>query len=594
MTRALHGPSLAILAALILVAAIYAPAAGYDLVMYDDSWLVRDNWICSEPSLAALHAIWFDGSALTRFALGAEYLPVRDLSTMLDFVVWGTWFGGHHLTSIALYAGAVCAWFAALAALGLERRIAALAALLWAIHPAHAESVAWLAERKGVLSALFAALAVLGYARFRRAEGRALGWLALGAVAAAAAVWSKAPAAFAIAALAPLELVLPERRSWRRSLLGLGVIGGVVAAAFVPVMWVAMQAQVIGGDDAAPAGWAAMAIGVHGFYLRLAALAVPNAVSYPIATDGPSVLDLAVGGIGLVAILAVAIAGGRVGTSSTIRALRVAAILWLAAWFPISRLVLPLNAVLVADRYLLLPTLGVAIALAAGLARIRKPLLRRIAIGAVVVASTARALDAQGTSRSPAYLWERAVASNPADGQAWAAYAEALVEAGRLPDAFGVVREGLTHSRAPRLLLRKALLVVQLGDRPDALRTMRDAATAGEPRAMSNLALMLLDEGPAAHAEALRWAERGAALQPMYAPGHRALGKVALAGGELAIALPAFERAVGLEPRSAANRYNLALVLLRLGRKDEARDQLNRCLDDPRIEPLARAQLQGL
>jgi tetratricopeptide (TPR) repeat protein len=60
--------------------------------------------------------------------------------------------------------------------------------------------------------------------------------------------------------------------------------------------------------------------------------------------------------------------------------------------------------------------------------------------------------------------------------------------------------------------------------------------------------------------DALGWARRAVAAQPLYASGQRALGKVALALGRNAEALAAFEQALALEPANAANRYNLELA----------------------------------
>ncbi len=203
-SRVARDPGLAWLAvALVLAALLYAPTLPRGLTNYDDPWLYADNAIVQHASWASVHAILFDFDATHRFTLGAEYLPVRDLSVMLDYAVFGDWYPGFHAVGLAIYLAAIALWFHALAALGIDRQVAGLAMLIWAIHPSHVESVAWLAERKGVLGAAFAGAAVLGYARFR--GGRGARWLILGAIAAACAVWSKAPSAFAIAALAPLE-----------------------------------------------------------------------------------------------------------------------------------------------------------------------------------------------------------------------------------------------------------------------------------------------------------------------------------------------------------------------------------------------------
>jgi len=322
-------PGLAFLiTALLLAAALYAPTLGRGLVNYDDLWLVRDNFLLHEGVLDAAPSIFFDTSSTTRFVLGAEYLPVRDLSIVLDHAVWGDWYPGYHLTNLGLYLGAILVWFAALTTLGLERRLTGLAILLWAIHPSHAESVAWVSERKGLLALLFCGLVMWGYARFR-AGGKAP-WLVLSLLAAVAAIWSKAPSAITIAALVGFELVLPDRRvSWRRSLAGLGAIAAIAILAFIPVVLTALNLAVVASTDRAPGGPVATSLGLHGFYLELAAMAFRNAVSYPIATQGPSLLQIALGTLGLAACLAAIVIPGR-GWFRPPRPIRVGSVLWLA------------------------------------------------------------------------------------------------------------------------------------------------------------------------------------------------------------------------------------------------------------------------
>ena len=572
-------PALVLLgAALVAVVALYAPTLGRGLVNYDDPWLLADH------SRISVHAIFFDLGRDTRFALGAEYLPVRDLSIALDRAIWGSWYGGYHLTNLVVYLLAIGVWFAALVELGFQRVVVAVAILLWALHPSHAESVAWLAERKGVLGALWAGAAALGYARFR-IGGRGW-WLAAAAVASIAAVWSKAPSAFALACLAGLEVLAPApRASWRRSVVGLAVLGAVAALAFVPVVVTAVHMSVVTTAPAAPAGTLAMAIGGHGFYVRSAALLVRPAVSYAIATDGPGVIDLVVGALALVAAIG-ALAIRRVPVE-----VRAGALIWLACWFPVSRLVLPLRAVLIADRYLLLPTLGAMLALAAGLWRIPGARARNALVGALVLAAALRTLDAQSSWRDSATLWQRATESSPGDGDAWSMYAEALADAGHDDLAAVAVANGLRHTKAPRLVMREALLVLEHGSHERGIELMQRAADGGEPRAMANLALLLLADGRTD--DALAWARKAVATAPLYAAGQRARGKVALAAGQLDEAHTAFARALDLEPDNRANKLNLGLVLVRLGQRAAARPLLEACLDDPGLADQARALLGG-
>jgi tetratricopeptide (TPR) repeat protein len=331
-----------------------------------------------------------------------------------------------------------------------------------------------------------------------------------------------------------------------------------------------------------------MVLGVHGFYLRLAAMAMPNALSYPIATHGPSGLDVALGAIGLVAIAAVAALRRFPGD------LRASAMLWLFGWLPASHLVLPLQMIVVADRYALIPTLGVALAIAVGCARISRVQLRAVVVAAIALAGALRTLDAQSNWSSTEALWARAVESNPDDGEAWSFWAEALDEAGDHALAEQVVDEGLQHVDSRRLLLRKALLLVNSGHRGEALPLFLRAAQAGEPKAMSNLALLELADSeakPALLDDALAWARRGAAAAPTSAHAHRTHGKVALAAQHPDEALAAFTSAYELEPQNLGNRFNLALALLALHRPADAIPHLEACAAEPGLAGRAAAAL---
>jgi protein O-mannosyl-transferase len=558
---------------------IYAGTLSRGLVNYDDPWLYRDNWIVQNPSLATLRIVFLDLSSPQRFVLTPEYLPTRDLSVMLDFAVWGSWYPGFHLTNLALYLASIVLWFRVFVAFGVDRKLAGLALLLWAVHPTHAESVAWLSERKGLLAVLFAGACAAAYARFRRGGGTR--WLILATLAAAAAVWSKGTGAFAVASIAVLEVTLPELRvSWRRSVVGIGCVALVAGAAFVPVIMLANDAQVIGDEVHVQPHRLETVLGVHGFYLRLSGLTLRNAVSYPISSNGPSYFDIALGAVGLV-VMAGLVLWRRHAASRVSGEVRAGAGFWLVGWLPIGHAVVPLQMIMVADRYMLFPTLGFTLVIATLLARVTAKTTGWILVGVVVLASGLRAFDAQANWRGPISLWERAVVSNPHDGAAWAMYVDALIQGleegkdGAVIDA--VLDEGLRHSESPRLLHRKALRLLAR-DRAQALALMRRAAEGGEAIAMSNLALLLLEHR--ALDEALYWARGGATLRPN-AHAQRTLGKVALASGNSEEALRAFEHAYALEPASCPNRLNLVMAQQGLGRGDDALAYLAPCMADP-------------
>src|SRR5437764_1065356 len=75
---------------------------------------------------------------------------------------------GHHLTGLLLHAANAGLLFIVLAAMTGARGRSALVAAIFAVHPVHIESVAWVAERRDVLSLFFALLAMLAYVRYVR------------------------------------------------------------------------------------------------------------------------------------------------------------------------------------------------------------------------------------------------------------------------------------------------------------------------------------------------------------------------------------------------------------------------------------------
>jgi tetratricopeptide (TPR) repeat protein len=584
-------PGLAsVVLAIVAAIALYGATARSGLVNYDDRWLIRDNALLARGDASAVGSIWLDLDPDTRLQLGSEYLPVRDMSILLDFAVWGRSYGAFHATNVAIYAAAIVAWFAALSALGFERRVIGLALLIWAVHPAHAESVAWLSERKGLLGMLFAGLAVLGYARFRRGDQTL--WLIAAAVAATGAVWSKAPAAFAVAAAGALELCAPTPRARRgRSLIGLGVLAVVVAAAFVPVLYVASIQHVVVRDARAPASWPAMVAGVHGFYVQLAAAVVTNAVSYPISVTGPSVTQIVLGVLALLGVLAVACVPARRWWRPP-AVVRAGAWIWLAGWFPASRLVLPVRGVIVADRYLLFASLGLAMVLAAGVRRLPASRLRVGLLSILLGGLALRTFDARGAWSDDVALWGRAVASSPGDAGAWSSYAEAWSDAGRPDLAEAAVRDGLAIHRGPRLVLRAALQALGRGDATAGRELMREAADEGEFRAMANLATLYRRDGKLE--EALAWARKSVASAPQYAHGQRTLGEIAGQMGLDTEAFAALTRARRLDPENAGVRLALARLLVKLGRVAESRAEFGAIVDDPRFGAEARAALGKL
>ena len=140
--------------------AIYWPATGFDFINYDDPDYVTYNPIVE-------HGITRDGIGWA-FTTGhaSNWHPLTWISHMADCAMYGPRSGGHHFTNVLLHtANAVVLFLVLLQLTGAQWR-SALVAALFAWHPLHVESVAWVSERKDVLSTLFSLLTISAYARF--------------------------------------------------------------------------------------------------------------------------------------------------------------------------------------------------------------------------------------------------------------------------------------------------------------------------------------------------------------------------------------------------------------------------------------------
>jgi hypothetical protein len=130
-------------------------------VRFDDTDYIQDNPLLR--TAGGLRQIWTSPQA---YPPGVPYYPVTFTVHWIEYRLWGANASGYHLASIGLHAvNAVLVW---LLLRGLGVPGALLGALLFAVHPVQVQSVAWLAERKNVLAALFYLLAALAWLRFAR------------------------------------------------------------------------------------------------------------------------------------------------------------------------------------------------------------------------------------------------------------------------------------------------------------------------------------------------------------------------------------------------------------------------------------------
>src|SRR5881396_109434 len=141
---------------------VFGQTIRYDFVNYDDN-----EYVYANPAITSgltPHGIIYAFSG--RHA--RNWHPLTTLSHMLDCQLWGVRAGGHHFTNVVLHTIAVVLLFLALKQMTSAIWQSAFVAALFAIHPLRVESVAWISERKDVLSAVFFMLTLGAYARYAR------------------------------------------------------------------------------------------------------------------------------------------------------------------------------------------------------------------------------------------------------------------------------------------------------------------------------------------------------------------------------------------------------------------------------------------
>ena len=149
----------------LITLAVFAPSLTHDFLVYDDQVYVTEN-----PHVQA-GLTWQGVGWAFRSSAASNWHPVTWLSHMLDCQLYGLKPAGHHLTNVLLHAANTLLLFLVLSRMtGAVWRSACVAAL-FAWHPLHVESVAWVAERKDLLGAFFWMLTLWAYARYAEVQG---------------------------------------------------------------------------------------------------------------------------------------------------------------------------------------------------------------------------------------------------------------------------------------------------------------------------------------------------------------------------------------------------------------------------------------
>jgi protein O-mannosyl-transferase len=554
-----------------LTLAAYVPVFWNGFTNFDDDTYVTENpHVRSGPTPESL--VW----AFTT-ARAANWHPLTWISHMIDWRLYGAEPRGHHLTSLLLHLANVILLFLLLDRATGASRESAFVAALFAVHPLHVESVAWIAERKDVLSALFGLWSVWAYVSYTRAPSARR--MALVAAALAAGLMAKPMLVTLPFCLLLLDVWPLERASLgvRRLIVEKIPLFGLSVASSVTTFLVQRHGGAMSPIDRYPMGLRIEnAVVSYAAYLGKAVWPAALAPFYPHAAVPPSSGIIAAAALLLVAVT---LAAWRLRKDHPY--LLTGWLWYIGTLVPVIGLV-QVGKQRMADRYMYLPSIGLFIIAAWGTAAFGRRWPRRagpwlFAAAAMVVAALASLTWTQ------ARVWHDSITLFTHDIRVVGPNATAEVDLGAALEsdgktdlALGRYEEAIGIDPGNRAANNRiAGILVQRGDLDGAIAHYETAlgATRHDPDTLSNLGVALAKGGRLQEAIE-RFREALAAATEDSAAIHTNLGNALYLTGQVDDAIAAYREAIRLDPRDAETFENLGIALHRSGRDPEARAAL--------------------
>src|SRR5437867_1435788 len=570
-----------VLIALITVAA-FLPALQNQFVSWDDAENFLDNPHYRGLGWSQLHWMWTTHQG--------HYIPLTWMTLGLDYLLWGMNPFGYHLTSLLLHAANAVAFFFVVRRI-LKRALpspserghalavsAGFAALVFAFHPLRGESVAWVTERRDVLSGLFYLSAILVYLRACERGARGRGWYWLSVAVFGCALLSKSmvvnlPVVLLILDVYPLRRLggfvgwwsEPARRIYVEKI---PFVLLAAAASAVAVMAQLSKSAMISVAHLSALG--RLAVSAYGLSFYLWKMVVPLNLS-PLYMRPPTVDPEAspfILSYGLVlAITAIVLALRR-----RIPGLPAAWAAYVVVPLPVPG-IFPRGSQIAADRYTYLAGLGWAILAGASLLACRHAtrfLIRGSAVG-VLVGLGVLTWNQVHVWHDSEKLWTHALAIDPKSSVAHSNLGSALIAQGKPAEASEHFREALrirpdyadAHSNLGTALAQQGKLSEAVEHYGQALKIKPDFG-----KAVSNLGSALARQGKLI--EASDQFRRALEIMPDNADVHYNLGMALARQGKPAEASEHFQAAVRINPNDADAHYNWGNALARQRKPAEA------------------------
>ncbi len=566
---------LAGLALVLAVVLTYAPAwrAGF---IWDDDVYVTDNWLLTAPG--GLQKIWFSLDS------PSQYFPLVYTSFRFERHLWGLNPAGYHCVNILLHSlNAVLLW-----RLLRKSQIpgAWLAAALFALHPVNVESVAWITERKNVLSLCFMLLAMLAWLEFIGESGRRR-WAMYGAALAcqALALFSKSTACTLPAALL---LIL----WWRRERISLARFAQVVPFLLLGVgsglltMWWEQHHQGTSGKMFAMGLPERLLVASHAVWFYLGKLIWPANLtfSYPrwnIRANNP----LAYGWLaaGLLAAGAILFARRRAG-----RSLETAGLFFVAMLSPMLGFIMlyTFRFSFVADHYQYVACIGPLTLAAAGITLAfahwgrERAWLEIPTCGALLLVLAVLTWRQSSTYKDGETLWQTTLARNPDSLLAHNDLGDLLHRRGKFDEAMVQFQKALeidpnaaqVHNNLGAALLDEGRVDEAIPHLQKALEVMPEMPSINFDLGNAYLRKGQVDDAIARFQVAIK-------SDPNYLEAHNNLGSALLDRGRVDEAIAQFQAALQINPHFAQARRGLAYCWFRKGRVEDATAELRKFVE---------------
>ncbi len=584
--------------------AVYWPVSGHKFVDYDDQAYVTENGY-------VLRGITWDGMcwAFTNLQAGF-WQPLTWLSHMLDCQLYGLRAGGHHLTNLLLHLGNTVLLFALLRRMTGALWRSAMVAALFALHPLHVESVAWVAERKDVLSTFFGFLSLIFYVRYaERVRARSRGQGAGGKNAYflllipyflsflffVCGLMSKTmvvtlPVVMLLLDWWPLERV--SRFKIQDSSSGTLAMHDARASTFdLRLLWRLVR-------EKAPFFGASLLCGLLTVYAEKGVGALSTAAALPIRSRVANVVvscvryleqtvwprDMAVfypypkwigSGSVVAALVIVVVSWMAMGMGWRRRYVAVGWLWYVVTWLPVSGLI-PVGAHSRADRYTYVPLIGVFIVVVWGgcevLARWRVPkVVTGAIVGVILAACLVQTRHQLAYWQDTGKLFRHALAVTEENDVAHNSLGTDLIERGDIDEAVGHFRAALQiNPESADSYNNLGVVLSRKGQAEQAMASFRRAIeiNPNHVQALNNLGHELATKGQ--YTEAIACYQTALRSRPDQADIHVNLGNAFMALDNTDDAIRQYRESLRFAPDSPEAHNNLGRALAMRGELDEA------------------------